>query len=97
PDHSFKPHPARRSASVKTEGKRRDQRTKKLCTAGWTQPIANLLQSSRVAAATESVVQGFIADPGFVQLPLGPLMTVDAHPYGKGGIGIGLPERRTPF
>jgi hypothetical protein len=55
---------------------------------GWTEPIANLLQFSRVAAATESVVQGFIADPGFVQLLLGPLMTVEPQPYGKGRIGI---------
>ena len=64
---------------------------------GRTEPIANLLQSSRVGAATESVVQRFIANPGFVQLPLGSRMTVEPQPDGKRGIGIGLPECRTPF
>src|SRR5262249_61575185 len=42
------------------------------------------------------VIQCFIANSAFVQLSLAPLMTIEPQPYGKGRIGVGLPECGAP-
>src|SRR5882724_2258262 len=63
----------------------------------WAELIADLLQRGRITAGTKSVIQGFIANAGLVQLPFGPLMTIEPQPDGKGRIGVGLPERPAPF
>jgi hypothetical protein len=74
------PYPYRRSASVKTEGKRRDQRAKELCSAPG-------LSRSQIFCNSAALLQLWnplsIANPGFIQLALG-LMTVEPQPYGKG-------------
>jgi hypothetical protein len=63
----------------------------------WAEAITDFLQSGGVPAGTESVIQGFIVDAGFLQLPFGPFVAIQPQPDRKGRIGIGLPERCAPF
>ena len=54
-------------------------------------------QSGGIATTTESIVQGFIIDTGFLQLALGPLVAIQPQADGPGCISVGLPERCAPF
>src|SRR5215469_17925284 len=45
----------------------------------WPQRIADLLQSFRTGARKKTVVQTLVADSALLQLPLGPLMAVQAQ------------------
>jgi hypothetical protein len=59
--------------------------------------ITYLLQSGGITAATESIIESFIGDTGFLQLPFGPLVAIEPKPDGPGRIGIRFPERRPPL
>src|ERR1700732_413754 len=45
----------------------------------------------------ETIVECRILDPGFLQLSLGPLMTVEVDPDWERRVRVGLPESRAPF
>jgi len=82
-------------------GKRRGQASpptpEKALHRAWAEPITDLLQSGGIPATTESVIQSFIRDAGFLQLPFGPLVAIQPQPDRKRCVSVGLPERRAPF
>src|SRR5947199_2596254 len=89
--------PARRSAWVNGEGKRRTQRQKKLFTAAGPSRSQIFCNAAGSAQEREPVIQSLVADPGSLQLPLGPFVAVEPEPDGKGGIDVGLPKHSAPI
>ena len=61
------------------------------------QPVADRLQGGRVGAALEAVVERGERDTGPGQLPLGPLMAVQAQLQGVRGVPTALQEAGTPL
>ena len=59
--------------------------------------VTDLLQGVRILTFSESVIQGPVADPGLMQLTLGPFVPVEPKPDGVRSIGIGLPESFPPL
>src|SRR5262249_11284691 len=91
------PYPARSSARVNGQGRRSSHRQKKLWTAAGPRRSQIFCSPAGVRAGAETVIQRLITGAGFLQLPLGPFMPVEPKPNRKRGIGVGLPERSTPF
>ena len=57
--------------------------------------VADRLQTSRVRARLETVVEGFISNAFFVELTFGPFMAVDADLYAVRRITAHLDKRRS--
>src|SRR5271165_52796 len=61
------------------------------------EPVAQPLQQRGLVAGAEPVIQRGIPDPGLIELPLGPLVTVQPDPDRERRIAVDFPERRTPL
>ncbi len=62
----------------------------------WAESVTDPPQLPRVLTGAEAVVEGLVADPRLLQLPLGPLVAVEPDPDRPRGVGVGLPERSAP-
>jgi hypothetical protein len=60
-------------------------------------PVADLLQPLQVLTGAEPVVQRRVAPPRLVQLPLRPLVPIEAQPDGEGGMGVCRPKGAAPL
>jgi hypothetical protein len=59
--------------------------------------ITDLLQCGGILTAAESIVEHFVCNASFLELPLRPFVTVEPKPDWKGSICVALPKNPSPF
>ena len=64
---------------------------------GLAQAVTDSLQRGRVGTSEKAVVQGREGQPAVPELPLGPLVAIQAELEGVGGVAADLDERRPPL